>query len=88
MELTYCNCDTPKNIGYTTSQEKWKLGDDMLYMNKVVWDDVDPQYFDVTFFKNGYQIRFMTWPESFEKVMTIFLDNFYTNKNYSMLEKA
>jgi rieske iron-sulfur protein len=87
LELTYCNCNAPKNTGYVTLQEKWKLGDDLLYMNKVVWDN-DVRYFDVIFFKNGYQIRFMTWSGSFEKVMTTFLDNFYENKNYSMLKKA
>jgi hypothetical protein len=85
MELSYCNCSATTDIN--ALDDAWLLGDELLYVEGFYPPDGGYQYYSVTFFSNGYQIKFMS-SDSFEGLLTKVLDNFYVNKNYSMLEKA
>lgn len=87
LELTYCNCKALQIGEDHWSIQQWKLGDELLYAQTTVVPNNEIIYYSVTFFRDGYQIRFIS-PGSFEEIMTTVLDNFYSNKNYSMLKKA
>lgn len=87
LELKYCNCNDNSQVRQQYYQNhKWQLGDEIMYTRGDFMPNGEFTYYDVTFFRDGYQITFIS-PGTFEELMTSVLDNFYTNKNYSMLKK-
>jgi hypothetical protein len=85
IELSYCNC-SDKALGYQ-SYKKWKLGDDTIYTIGQENTDNKYSYYTVIFFKNGYMITLGTL-NNLQQSLSVVLDNFYPNKNASMLEPA
>lgn len=85
LEILYCNCSAPTDTSML--DEAWLLDDELLYIEGFYPPSGGYQYYSVTFFRDGYQIKFLS-PGSFEELLTHVLDNFYENKNYSMLKKA
>ena len=85
VEISYCNCSIPSQM--STETETWSLGDELLYLEGFYPPSGGFAYYSVIFFRDGYQIKFMS-QGTFEELTTSVLDNFYENKNYSMLEKA
>lgn len=86
FKIEYCDCKDDDPFVGVYNHHVWNLGDDVLFSNGDNSDDASYHYNTIVFYRDGYKLAFSA-PETLEKTLSPVLDNFYKEKNISMLEK-